>query len=228
MTRSNPPKVPTRVFEVWRDAFESHRDRHAPTGRHFRVTRAYQQQLYYAHGGLDAAVTVGDLEWVSRVEARIAESQRIVWDAHAREVLAAIEEGGWEGTAEALRESEEWLHRLRRDGQVVDEGSDAARWIDGVLSTCPPNPLIRAEEVWGLWEAVAGARAISIHLRDQLILELDAAGEARTRIARALGWSYGRFQRHLRALEERRLGLDLRARAGLIPGVMPLESQRSS
>ena len=222
------PQTASQRFEDWRDEFERHRSDHAPTGRHFRVTSTYCQQLYGAHGGRTEATTLGDLGDLTALEKRIVQSQQVVWDAHAAEVMAAVREGGLEATAEALREDEQWIRRLHRDGQPVDVSTDAARWVSGVLGTCPANPLIRSEEIWGLWLSVAGARQICVQVRDDLILELVDAGRPRTHLARALGWSYSRFQRHLTRLEEDRTDLDLRAAAGQVPGVIGLESRRSA
>lgn len=222
------PRTPTPRFERWRDEFVQHREDHAPTGRHFRVTSDYSYQLYGTHGGRSEVTTLDDLGYLAEVEARIARSQRVVWDAHAAEVVSAASEGGLEATAEALREDENWVRRLHRDGQPVDVSSDAARWVSGVLGTCPPNPLIRAEEIWGLWLSVVGARQICNRVRDQLILELVDVGRARTHIARALGWSYERFRRHLARLEDDRAELNRRAAVGQIPGVIGLEIHRAT
>lgn len=227
MTRKSWPGKPSSQFERWRVEFEEHRSRHAPTGRNFRVTMDYQHQLYFAQGGLEEATTVGDLEWVAAADGRLARSQQIVWDAHAAQVMEAAASGGLEATAEALREDVHWIRRLERDGQSVDESSDAARWVSGVAGTCPENPLIRAEEIWGLWESVVGARRIGDRIRDELILELEDAGAARTRMSRSLGWSYGRFRRHLEGLLEARDDLRRRARAGKVPGVIGLDVHRS-
>lgn len=227
MTRKSWPRVPSSQYERWRVEFEEHRSRHAPAGRNFRVTAGYQHQLYFAQGGLEEAATVGDLGWLAAVDGRLARSQQIVWDAHAAQVMEAAASGGLEATAEALREDVHWIRRLERDGQPVDEGSDAARWVSGVVGTCPENPLIRAEEIWGLWEAVVGARRIGDQIRDELILELEDAGAARTRMSRALGWSYDRFRRHLGRLLEAREDLHRRARSGKVPGVIGLDGHRS-
>lgn len=220
------PRTPTPRFERWRDEFVQHREEHAPTGRNFRVTSDYSYQLYGTHGGRSESTTLADLGCLAEVESRIARSQRVVWDAHAAEVMVAAAEGGLEATAEALREDEEWIRRLHRDGRPVDVSSDAARWVSGVLGTCPPNPLIRAEEIWGLWLSVVGARRICTGVRDQLILELIDAGRPRTHVTRTLGWSYKRFQRHLARLEDDRVELDRRAAVGEIPGVIGLEAHR--
>lgn len=221
------PRTPTPRFERWREELASYQEEHAPTGRYFRVTSDYSTQLYGAHGGRSEATTLGDLGHLAEVEARIARSQQVVWDAHAAEVMSAASEGGLEATAEALREDEHWIRRLHRDGQPVDVSTDAARWVSGVLGTCPPNPIIRAEEIWGLWLSVVGARQICTRVRDQLILELVDAGRPRTHVSRALGWSYERFQRHLTRLEEDRVELERRAASGEIPGVIGLEARRS-
>lgn len=228
MTRKTWPRLPSARFESWRQQFEEHRLRHAPTGRHFRATAGYKEQLYYAQGGLEEVTTVGDLGWLAAVDGRLRISQQIVWDAHAAEVLLAAAEGGLEATAEALRNEEHWVIRLERDGKAVDERSDAARWISGVLGTCPENPLIRAEEVWGLWESVVGARRIGDRIRDGLLLELEDSGTARTRMAQALGWSYERFLRHLTGLLDDREDLRRRASAGKVPGVLALDVHRSA
>lgn len=200
---------------------------HAPSGRRFQATADYSSQLYCEHGGVDEVGTVADLAWIARTGEEIKRSQRVVWDVHAREVLEAAREGGFAATAEALRESTEWIRRLARDGQPVREGSDAARWASEVLGACPPNPLVRAEEVWGLWEALATARRTCEGLRDRLLIELDDKGYPRTRMAEGLGWSYGRLRRRLVRLADERADRIQRARQGEVPGVIDLESRRA-
>lgn len=227
MTSGPWPRGPSPRFEQWRGELDEWREEHTPSGRHFQVTAAYSAQLYYAHGGVDEVSTIGDLTWLARTEAEIRGSQQVVWDVHAREALEAAREGGVEATAEALRESAEWIRRLARDGQPVREGSDAARWADGVLGACPPNPMVRAEEVWGLWESLAAARRMCEGLRDRLLLELEDEGCPRTRMAEGLGWSYSRLRRRLLSLEDERADRVQRARQGEVPGVIDLESRRA-
>ena len=107
------------------------------------------------------------------------------------------------------------------------EGSDAARRASEVVDACPPNPLVRGEEVWGLWGSLAGARHTCEGLRDQLLLELADEGCPRTRMADGLGWSYGRLRRRLVRLEDERAARIQRARQGEVPGIIDLESRRA-
>lgn len=226
MTSGPWPREPSPTFALWRGELYEWREAHAPSGRHFQVTAANSAQLYYAHGGVDEVGTVADLTWIARTGKQIKGSQQVVWDVHAHEVLEAAREGGIEATAEALRESNEWIRRLASDGQPVKEGNDAARWASGVMGTCPPNPMIRAEEVWGLWESLAAARRTCEGLRDRLLLELEDEGFPRTRMADGLGWSYSRLWRRLVRLEDERADRVQRARQGEVPGVIDLESRR--
>ena len=215
------PREPSREFERWALEFGVWREHRSPQG-----TEVQSVEIYRAHGGLEEVATGGDLEWVGRTEATIQRSQQIIWDAHAREVLAAAAEGGLEATAEALREPLEWIQRLEREGKCVDERTDAARLVDEVLRSCPANPLIRAEEIWTLWESVTGARRIAERLRDQLLEELETEGYPRTRMAKRLGWSYSRLHRRVLRLEEERLAREQRVRQGEFPGVIDMSSRK--
>ncbi|MGP5307019.1 hypothetical protein [Brachybacterium alimentarium] len=228
MTSGTWPNEPSPRFARWRGEFEEWSEAQAPSGRCFQVTAGCSARLYHAHGGVDEVSVLGDLTWLARTEAAIRASQQVVWDIHAREVLEAAREGGLEATAEALRESTEWICRLARDGQPVREWHDAARWASEVLGACPPNPLVRGEEVWGLWESLAAARHTCEALRDQLLLELEDEGHPRTRMADGLGWSYSRLLRRLGRLEDERADRIQRARQGEVPGVIDLESRRAS
>lgn len=228
MTSGPWPREPSPRFARWRGELDQWRDAHAPSGRRFPATAGYSSQLYYEHGGVDEVGTVADLTWLARTGEQIKASQQVVWDVHAREVLEAAREGGLEATAEALRDSTEWIRRLAREGQPVREGSDAARRAGEVMDACPPNPLVRGEEVWGLWESLAGARRTCEDLRDQLLLELADEGCPRTRMADGLGWSYGRLRRRLVRLGDERAARIQRARQGEVPGIIDLESRRAS
>lgn len=228
MTSGAWPREPSPRFARWCGELDEWRDAHAPSGRRFQVTAGDSARLYYEHGGVDEVGTVADLTWLARTGEQIKASQQVVWDFHAREVLVAAREGGLEATSEALRDSTEWIRRLAREGQPVREGSDAARWASEIADACPPNPLVRGEEVWGLWEALAGARRTCEGLSDQLLLELADEGCPRTRMADRLGWSYGRLRRRLARLEDERADRIQRVRQGEVPGIIDLESRRAS
>lgn len=230
MANRSRSEAPSPRFTGWLAQFEAWKESHAPSGLHFQVTAAYGEQLYVAHGGIEEATTLGDLGRVARTVDGVQASQRVVWDAHAREVAAAVDEGGEDAVAEALRESREWIRRLLREGQAVDESSKAAGWVRPVVAACPANPLIRAEEVWGLWRCLAGARRLGEGMQDRLLEELELAGTPRTQLAETLRWSYSRLQRRLLVLEEECRAREQLVRQGDVPGVISIgrETARSS
>ncbi|MGP9695817.1 hypothetical protein ACT3TZ_14520 [Brachybacterium sp. AOP25-B2-12] len=218
------PREPSPLFSRWGSELERWKGDHdATSGRRHASTRVVVEELYEEHGGIHEATTLGDLEWVAHTEADIRRSQRVAWDTHAEQVRAAAREGGAAGAAEALRESTEWIRRLDRDGKPVLGNSPAVQRVARVMDECPDNPLIRAEEVWGLWESLELARGIAVSLRDELLLELEEQGCPRRQMSRALGWSDSRVRRRLERLHDARRDLRQRIRQGDVGGVVDIE-----
>lgn len=215
------PHSPSWIFHRWVAQREHWRQKHAPQGRRFVVKSDGMHHLYLVLGGLEEAVSIVDLEFLVAAEKRQKEFQGVVWDADVRELLRAAEEGG-EEAAWAVQVDPSWLSDAATKVQEEQPHSEAQFWIEMATDGCPDNPLVRSEELQGLLKTIMGARRIGEHLRDALIMELLEDGYPKSRIAKTLGWSYGRLSKRVLDLEMNQMVAEARVRQGEVPGVLSL------
>lgn len=241
MTRRTWPRHPSARFTTWseefiawakewmgRDDFRIRDQEYEVQNSRLGEGRARRiDERHKAHGGIDEAYTLTDLEWLAHTEASLTKEMISLWDIYAEAVLEAASEGGVEATAEVLRADEQWIRDLARKGQPVSPFDKALAWAKEETGGLSTNPLMRSEQVWELREASGRARLRVEHLRDQLILELAGDGCPPARLAKALGWSYARLRKRLDALEMLRMDQEQRVRQGDVRGVIDLESRRA-